>query len=107
MWAFNKNGTTGSKLGCSLKKKDVHFDFVSNFSIFLQKLGCSLKKKRSSLRIVLYTLNKHLQQIETVTLNTEILKYIDYVKSKRGSLNVLKFQERVRANPCEPPEFHH
>ena len=26
------------------------------------------------------SLNKHLQQIETVTLNTEILKYIDYVK---------------------------
>ena len=125
---------TGSKLGCSLKKKGLHldfisnfsiflpklecsikkkkglhFDFISNFSIFLPKLGCSLKKKKkkSSLRIVLYTLNTHLQQIETVTLNTEILKYIDYVKLKPGSLNVLKFQERVRANLCEPPESHH
>ena len=84
------------KLGCFLKKKDLHFDFVSNFSVFLPKLGCSLKKKRSLLRFVLYTLNKHLQQIETVTLNTEILKYIDYVKLKPGLLNVLKFQEGVR-----------
>ena len=63
------------------KKKGLHFHFISNFPIFLPKLGCSLnKKKRSSLRIVLYTLNKHLQKIETVTLNTEILKYIDHVK---------------------------
>ena len=39
---------TGSKLGCSLKKKKkkgLHFDFVSNFSVFLPKLECSLKKK--------------------------------------------------------------
>ena len=26
---------------------------------------------------------------------------------RTGSLNVPKFQERVRANPCEPPESHH
>ena len=39
---------TSSKLGCSLKKKkkSLHFDFISNFSIFLPKLGCSLKKKK-------------------------------------------------------------
>ena len=82
-----------AKLGSPLKKKKgLHVDFISNFPIFLPKLGCSLKKKKkSSLRIVLYTLNKHLQQIETVTLNTEILKYIDYVKLKPGSLNMLKF----------------
>ena len=88
-----------AKLGSPLKKKKkgLHFHFISNFPIFLPKLGCSLnKKKRSSLRIVLYTLNKHLQKIETVTLNTEILKYIDHVKLKPGSLNMLKFQERVR-----------
>ena len=30
---------------------------------------------------------------------TEILKYIDYVNLKAGSLNVRKFQEQVRANP--------
>ena len=49
------------------KKKGLHFDFISDFSIFLPKSGCSLKKKkRSSLRIVLCTLNKHLQRIETV-----------------------------------------
>ena len=69
------------------------FSFVSNSLI---RVVSKKKKKRSSLRIVLYTLNKHLQQIETVTLNREILKYIDYVKLKPGSLNVLKFQERVR-----------
>ena len=50
----------------SFKKKGLHFDFISDFSIFLPKSGCSLKKKRFSLRIVLYTLNKHLQRIETV-----------------------------------------
>ena len=35
------------KLGCSLKKKKkgLHFDFISNFSIFFPKLRCSLKKK--------------------------------------------------------------
>ena len=34
------------KLGCSLKKKkDLYFDFISNFSIFFPKLKCSLKKK--------------------------------------------------------------
>ena len=94
------------------------FSFVSNslttvsvlgFKVLRagSKLGCSLKKKRSSFRIVHYTLNKHLQRIETVTVNTEILKYIDYVKLKAGLLNVLKFQERVCANPCKPPESHH
>ena len=95
------------------------FSFVSNslttvsvlgFKVLRtgSKLGCSLKKKkRSSFKIVHYTLNKHLQRIETVTLNTELLKYIDYVKLKADSLNVLKLQERVCANPCEPPESHH
>ena len=33
------------------KKKGLHFDFISDFPIFLPKSGCSLKKKkRSSLR---------------------------------------------------------
>ena len=57
------------KLGCSLKKKKgLHFDFFL-ISLFSPKIKVfSEKKKRSLLRIVLYTLNKHLQQIETVTL---------------------------------------
>ena len=77
----------------SKKKKGLHFDFISDLPIFLPKSRCSLKKKRSSLpfalsfsyfspkirvfskkkkkkslslRIVLYTLNKHLQRIKTV-----------------------------------------
>ena len=33
----------------SKKKKGLHFDFISNFPIFLPKLGCSLKKKKKSL----------------------------------------------------------
>ena len=28
-------------------------------------------------------------------------------KTRTGSLIILTFQERVRANPCEPPESHH
>ena len=35
------------KSGCSLKKKGLHFDFISDFPIFLPKSGWSLKKKRS------------------------------------------------------------
>ena len=53
------------KSRCSLRKKGLYFDFISDFSIFLPKSGCSLKKN-SLFRIVLYTLNKHLQRIETV-----------------------------------------
>ena len=58
------------KLGCSLKKKKKVFTSISSLiSLFSPKIKVfSEKKKRSSLRIVLYTLNKHLQQIETVTL---------------------------------------
>ena len=32
------------------KKKGLHFDFISDFPIFLPKSRCSIKKKRSSLR---------------------------------------------------------
>ena len=32
---------------------------------------------------------------------------MDYVKLRSGLLKVLKFQEPVGANPCEPPEPHH
>ena len=28
------------------KKKSLHFDFISDFPIFLPKSGCSLKKKK-------------------------------------------------------------
>ena len=37
----------------SSKKKGLHFDFISDFPIFVPKSGCSLKKKGSSLGIVL------------------------------------------------------
>ena len=60
------------KLGCSLKKKKKVFTSISSLiSLFSPKIKVfseKKNKKRSSLRIVLYTLNKHLQQIETVTL---------------------------------------
>ena len=59
------------KLGCSPKKKKKVFTSISSLiSLFSPKIKVfsEKKKKKSSLRIVLYTLNKHLQQIETVTL---------------------------------------
>ena len=31
------------------KKKGLHFDFISDFPIFLPKSGCSLKKKKKGL----------------------------------------------------------
>ena len=82
------------------------------------------KKKRSSLRIVLYTLSKHPAHSPHPISTTdnrfphciEILKILRKVKSgfakhteipKTDSLNVLKFQERVCANPCKPPESYH
>ena len=56
--SFDKNETLGvlynqgiykkrneTQSGCSLKKKCLHFDFISDFPIFLPKSGCSLKKK--------------------------------------------------------------
>ena len=50
------------KLRCSLKKKGLHFDFISDFPIFLPKSRCSPKKKK------VFTqnrpLNKHLQRIQ-------------------------------------------
>ena len=47
------------KSGCSLKKKGLHFDFVSDFLIFLENQGVlykkkKKKKKRSSLRFHLW-----------------------------------------------------
>ena len=51
---------TGSKLGCSLKKKGLHFNFISNFSFFLPKLGCSLKKKKK-----VFTQNRSLHSEQT------------------------------------------
>ena len=54
---------TGSKLGCSLKKKKKkkNFDFISNFPIFLPKLGCSLKKKKNKV----FTQNHSLHSEQT------------------------------------------
>ena len=34
------------KIRVCFKKKSLHFDFISNFSIFFPKLRCSLKKKK-------------------------------------------------------------
>ena len=42
------------KSGCSLtkkKKKSLHIDFISDFPIFLPKSGCSLKKKKVRKRV--------------------------------------------------------
>ena len=45
----------------SKKKKGHHFDFISDFPIFLSKLGCYLKKKVFNQN---RSLKKHLQRIE-------------------------------------------
>ena len=47
------------KLGCSLKKKGFHFDFISNF---LPKLRCSLKKKKKSLKVFTQNCSLHSEQ---------------------------------------------
>ena len=50
------------KLGCSLKKKKgLHFDFISNFSIFFPKLRCSLKKKKG-LKVFTQNCSLHSEQ---------------------------------------------
>ena len=45
------------------KKKGLHFDFISDFSISLPKSGCSLKKKNKVLNQN-RSLKKHLQRIQ-------------------------------------------
>ena len=105
------------------KRSDLGLD------IFLPKSRCSLKKKKKKV----FTPNRPLSKSKTVYavfeggtasfaspnihhcrgIEIHRLRKVKTGFAKRaeiprtGSLNVPKFQERVRANPCEPPESHH
>ena len=83
-------------LWCPLKKKGLHFDFASDFPIFLPKSGCSLKKKGlHSDR----SLNKHLQRIQKLyVLFSRGVPKIEEDPKKRGPEATASFAS---------PNIHH
>ena len=98
---------TGSKLGCSLKKKKkrkkgLHLESVSEIPIFVPKSWCSLRLKTTAL-------NKHLQQIETVTNKHRDIEIHRLRKVKTGFAKRAEIPSAIPLNPitaCTPrPTF--
>ena len=54
----------------SSKKKGLHFDFISDFPIFLPKSGCSLKKKKK-----VFTQNRFLDSEQTSAADWNCMCY--------------------------------